>query len=74
MKNFEEVKIIIRWQITRDPTLDTIKIDQSVFIRDLVIKEGYINYKTTSILIKTGLAIDILNANDYKETKLHKYQ
>lgn len=74
MKNFEEVKTIIRWQITRDPTLDTIKIDQSVFIRDLVIKEGFINYKTTFISIKTGLAIDILDANDYKETKLYKYQ
>lgn len=49
------------------------KIDQLIFIRDLVIKKGFINYNTTVILIKTGLEINMSDVNDYKKTKLYKY-
>lgn len=49
------------------------KINQLAFIRDLIIKVAFTNCNTTVILIKTGLAINIPNMNDYKETKLYKY-
>lgn len=39
-KDLGEVKTIIGWQVSRDTALETMKIDQSAFIRDLVIKEG----------------------------------
>lgn len=74
MKNLEKVKIIIGQQITRDPMLGTIKIDQSKFIKDLVIDERLINCNITVILIKADLVINIPNVDDYEETELHKYQ
>lgn len=73
-KNLEKVKTIIRWQISRDTTAETMKIDQSVFIRDLIIEESLTNCNATIILIKAGLAIDMRNINNYKKTKLLKYQ
>lgn len=45
MKDLEKVKSsIIRWQLTQDLVLGTMKIDQSAFIRDLVIKKSFIDY------------------------------
>lgn len=73
MKDLGEVKTIIGWQITKNSTLGTMKIDQSVFIRNLVIKKGLTNCNATIILIKADSIIDMPDANDYKETKLHKY-
>ena len=53
--------------------LGTIKIDQSKFIKDLVIDERLINCNITVILIKADLVINIPNVDDYEETELHKY-
>lgn len=74
MKDLEEVRTIIRQQITRDLALGTTKIDQSAFIRDLVIEKGFIDCNATLISMKASLAIDIPDADDYDITKLHKYQ
>lgn len=49
------------------------KINQSVFIRDLIIKNDFTNYNALIISIKTRLLIKMLEFNDYKETKLFKY-
>lgn len=38
-KGLGKVKIIIKWQISWDMALDTMKIDQLAFIKDFVIKE-----------------------------------
>ena len=74
MKDISEVKTIIRWQITRNSTIGTIKINQSAFIRDLVIEEGFTDCNISIIPMKSGLSIEMLNSNDYKETNLYKYQ
>lgn len=48
--------------------INTIKIDQSVFIKDFVIKKGFTKYNANIILIKTGFAIDIGKAKNYEDT------
>lgn len=67
MKELKEVKTIIEQQITRDLVLGIIKIDESAFIRYLVIEEDFTNYNATIILIKASLVIDMPDANDYEE-------
>lgn len=56
MKDLGEVKTIIGWQITRDTATGTMKLDQSAFIRDLVIEEGPTDYNAKVIPVKAGLA------------------
>lgn len=51
-----------------------IKIDQLVFIKDLVIKNGFTNYKANIILMKAKSAIKILDLKDYEDIKLQKSQ
>ena len=74
MKDLGEVKTIIGWQITRDLAVRTIKIDQSAFIRDLVIEEGLTNCNANVIPMKVGSAIEINDSEDYEETELREYQ
>ncbi len=50
------------------------KIDQSAFIQDLVIKEGLTNCNANIILMKTGSSIKMSNPKDYKEAHLCTYQ
>lgn len=52
MKNLKEVKIIIGWHVMRDIVVGTIRIDQSVFIRDFVIKDILMDYNANVILMK----------------------
>lgn len=70
IKNLGKVKIIIRWQINRNAAICIIKIDQSAFIKNLVIKKKIINYNANFILIKVGFMIEMKNPKDYKKTKL----
>lgn len=74
MKDFEKVKTIIRWQITRDPISNTMKIDQSIFIQDLVINKNLSECDANVISIKADSAIDMIGANVYKEEDFHIYQ
>ncbi len=73
MKNLGKINTIIRWQITRDTAIHMMKIDQSTFIRDLVIEEGLEKCDTNVIPIKADLAIKMLDSKDYNKTDLHKY-
>lgn len=73
MKNLGKVKIIIKWQVTRDKAMHIIKIDQSVFIRNLVIKKRLIKYNFNIILIKAELFIKILESDNYNKIDLHIY-
>ena len=73
-KDLEEVKTIIRWQISRNTALGTIKIDQLVFIRDSVIEEKFTKYNPNVIPMKAGSVIDISKVGDYEETDLQIYQ
>lgn len=74
MKDLGEVKTIIRWQVTRDMAIYTMKIDQSAFIRDLVIKEGFKNCNANVILIKAGSAIKMFEPDNYNKTNIYTYQ
>lgn len=69
MKDLREVKTIIRWQIIRDLVAGTMKIDQSAFIRNLVIEEEFTDYNANVIPIKAGSAIEMIDPEDYKETE-----
>lgn len=74
MKDLGEVKTIISCQITRDIAAHTIKIDQSVFIRDLVIKKRFTECNTNVIPMKAGSVIKIIKLDNYEETELREYE
>lgn len=74
IKDLGDVKTIIGWQIIRDLVVRTMKTDKSIFIRDFGIKKGLTNWNTNIIPMKIGLAIEITDPEDYKETKLWEYQ
>lgn len=65
-----DVKTIIGQQITRDLVACPIKIDHSVFIRDLINEEGLIYYITNIISIKARSTIQLIDPDDYKETQI----
>ena len=73
IKDLGKVKTIIGWQVTRNMATYTMKIDQSAFIKDLVIEEGFIDYNTNVIPIKAGSAIKMSKPNNYDKTDLHTY-
>ena len=74
MQDLSKVKTIIGWQITRDAAIQMMKINQSAFIRDLVIEEGLIKCNTNVITIRAGSAIEMFDPNDYDKTDFHGYQ
>lgn len=53
--------------------MNILKIDQSAFIKDLIIEKSFINCYVSVILLKSGSLIEILDFNNYKEIKFHKY-
>lgn len=53
--------------------MDIMKIDQSAFIRDLVIEEGLIDCNANVISIKARSLIKMGDSEDYKETDLQEY-
>ena len=65
--------MIIRWEIDWNNIVGTIKIDQSAFIRDLVIKKEPINCNANLIPMKAGLSIEITDPKDYEEADLYIY-
>ena len=73
-KDLGEVETIIGWQIHRDPAAGTMKIDQSAFVRDLVLEEGLTDCNANVIPMKAGSAIDMSDPEDYEEVDLHTYQ
>ena len=74
VKDLEEVKTIIGWQITRDLDTKTLKIDQSAFIHNLFKSENIANYNSVNIPMKARYFIDIQEPEDYKEAKIKSYQ
>lgn len=50
------------------------KIDQSAFIKDLVIKESLTDYNANVIPIKIGFAIKISKSDNYDKTNIYTYQ
>ena len=74
VKDLGEIETIIGWQITRNPSTQTLKIDQSSFIRDLVIEENLTNCNSNVIPMKTGSAIEMIKHDDYEDTEIKPYQ
>lgn len=74
VKNLGEVCTIIRWQVTRNHVAETLKIDQSSFMRDLIKSEIMTNYNSVYILMKTGCFIKISEPGDYEEADIKPYQ
>ena len=72
-KDLSKVKTIIEWQIQTDPAR-TMKIDQSVFIRDLIIDKGLTEYNTNVIPMKVDFLIDRTAPNNYEKANLSTYQ
>lgn len=73
-KDLGEVETIIGWQISRDTAAGIMKIDQSAFIRDLVIEEGLTECNANVISMKAGSAIEMTEPEDYEEADLRTYQ
>ena len=74
VKDLREVKIIIRWQVTRDLDTGTLKIDQSAFIRNLLESENMTDCNSVNIPMKVGCFIDMQELGDYKEAEIKPYQ
>lgn len=72
-KNLREIQMIIRWQITRDLEARTLKIDQSIFIQDLLKSENMTNCNFINIPIKISYFIKMSKYNDYEESKIKSY-
>lgn len=70
IKNLDKRKIIIRWQITRNIAVCIMKIDQSAFIKNLIIQKKLIKYNTNVIVMKARLDIEMFKLDNYKETNL----
>lgn len=70
IKDLGEVETIIGWQVTRNTTARNMKIDQSAFIRDLVIERELTECNANSIPIKARSTIEIIKLDNYKETNL----
>lgn len=62
------------WQISRDTILGIIKINQSIFIKNLVIKKKLIEYNSNVIPVIASFIIDIREVEDYKKTFFQVYQ
>lgn len=73
IKNLGKVKTIIKQQLTRDIANHKIKINQSIFIRDLVIKKGFINCNVNIILMKAKLTIEMHESNNYNKINIYIY-
>lgn len=73
-KDLSEVKTIIGWQINWDTAPGAINIDQSAFVRDLVIEKKLTNHNTNIILMKARSSIKMTDPEDYKEANLYIYQ
>lgn len=52
IKNLNKVKIIIRWQMIREIVINIMKINQLVFIKNVIIKKKLINCNANIISIK----------------------
>lgn len=65
--------MIIRWEIDWNTAVGTMKIDQSAFIRDLVIKKELINCNANLIPMKADLSIEIIDPKDYEKADLYIY-
>lgn len=74
IKNLEEIKIIIGWQITRDTALSTMKIRQSAVIWDLVIEKKLTKCNPIVISMKARSIIKMTEPKNYEEMNLHIYQ
>ena len=57
MKDLEEAKVIIGWEITRDVQARTLKINQKAYIQDLLESEKIIFYYPTVLSMKAMSAI-----------------
>ena len=74
MKDLEEVKIIIGWQITRDLFIKTIRVSSSPYIRDLLKEENFTNCNALTTLMKASSFIKINKSDDYDKANLGDYQ
>lgn len=73
-KDLGKVKTIIGQQISQDTEIKTMKIDQSIFIQDLVIKKSPIECNANVIPMKAGFMIKITKPKNDKNTDFYTYQ
>lgn len=73
-KDFGKVKTIIGQQISQDIETKTMKINQSVFIQDLVIKKNPIKCNANVIPMKTGSIIKMTKPKNDKNADFCMYQ
>ncbi len=74
VKDLGEVRTIIRWQVTRDRTTGTLKINQSSFIQDFIENENVKGCNSVSIPMKAGCFIEMSEPGDYEEVNIKPYQ
>lgn len=73
MKDIGKLKIVMKWKITRNSVIGIMKINQSLFLRKIVIEESFTNCSALVISMKAESLIEMLNFDNYKGIKYYKY-
>ena len=74
VKYLGKAKTIIGWNITCKLAKKTLKIDQLLFIKNLLEEKNLTKYNVHNILIKAVLFIEIIESDDHNEVNLTTYQ
>lgn len=73
MKNLDEAKTIIGWEIIRELKAETLKIDRKCYIRNLLEVERMSLYYLTVFLMKVDLAFSLDQVRDHIQADLTIY-
>lgn len=74
VKNLEKVNTMIDWQVIRNTKASTLKINQFIFIRDLLKNKNLSDCNFVNISMKASNIIKMNNLDDYMETNIKVYQ
>lgn len=74
VNNLEEMKTFIGQQITRDPAFNTMKINHSAFIQDIIVDKNLSDINVYIVPMKVGSTINMIKADVYKEEDLQTCQ
>lgn len=64
MKNLGKIKVIIKWESTKDLYVKILKIDQKIYIQDLLKTKNMSSYYLIILLIKTVSTIPMNQASN----------
>ena len=73
MKDIDEAKTIIRWEITQKLSVGTLKIDQKGYIQDLFESKEMTSCYPTVLLVKACFSFFLDQSKDLKKADMIVY-